>query len=151
VKLGFLQAFTVDEQDPVAVEPLVTPEADIDGWTLEDTALARVIKPSDRRELATLLHCLSLRLPTPWAYERSAQLLEANGQLRQALAACEAWFALPEETRSQRATQTRRLDRHRQRLRGILNARQGRAGDSEVRAGTVPGHAAYPRSAFPRP
>jgi hypothetical protein len=151
VQLGFLQTFRVEEQEPVAVEPLVIPRANIDGWTLEGTALAHVIKPADRRELATLLHCLNLGLPTPWAYERTAQVLEANGQIRQALAACEAWFALPERVRQQRSTQTRRLDRYRQRLRAMLHTQQGRRNEGEARAGAVPSHAAYPRSAFPRP
>ena len=115
------------EQQPVAVAPLVVPLASVDGWTLEGTALDGRIATADRRELTALLHCVSLRVRTPWTYERAAELLEANGQLGQALAATEAWFTLPEDVWRSHAGQTRMLDRRRQRLRSILHAQVAEA------------------------
>jgi hypothetical protein len=82
---------------------------------------------TDRRELTALLHCLSLNVSTPWTYERAAEMLEANGQLAQALAACEAWFALPEDVRQDHASQNRMLNRRQQRLRSIMHAQAAEA------------------------
>jgi hypothetical protein len=112
-----------DDDDPdVPVPPLVTPRLSIDGWTLAGTPLADRVPREVVSELTTLLHCASMRMETPWTYERAAELLEACGEPEQALAACEAWFALPASRGSVHAAKNRALTRRRHRLRSQLAA-----------------------------
>jgi hypothetical protein len=109
-----------DDDRYVPVAPLVSPRFSVDGWTLAGTPLANRVPPSELGELTALLHCASMRVDTPWTYERAAQLLEECGEVEQALAACEAWFALPASRRSAHAGKTRAIARRRTRLRMVF-------------------------------
>ena len=100
--------------------PLVAPRLTVDGWTLSGTPLAGRVPRALTGELTTLLHSASMRVGTPWTYERAAELLEQSGQPEQALAACEAWFALPASRAPESGAKNRSLGRRRQRLRTAL-------------------------------
>jgi hypothetical protein len=111
-----------DDDQPVPVPPLVAPRFSVDGWTLAGTPLHGRVPRAFLGELTALLHGAATGLETPWTYERAAQLLEECGEREQALAACEAWFALPEHRRAAHASRARGLVRRRQRLRALVGA-----------------------------
>jgi len=118
--------------DDVPPLPLVVPRSSVDGWTLAETALAARVPREDQREVATLLHGVSIGVDTPYTYERAVDLLEELGEEEQALSACEAWLAHPAADRPTSASTTRLLTKRRARLRAKvaetrLQARQ-RAG-----------------------
>jgi hypothetical protein len=112
---------------PAEVEPvpLVVPRSSIDGWTLDGTPLAASVARGDRRELATLLHGVAVRVETPWTYIRAVELLEAAHEPAQAYAVCAAWLALPAATRPGHAHDTRTLVRAQDRLRVRLGVPEG--------------------------
>lgn len=105
----------------VEVVPLLKPSASVDGWTLAGTPLAKRLSRAESRELATLLHGVHIRADTPWTYERAAAMLEQHGEPAQALAVCEAWFALPAATAPANSQRTRAIGRRRARLRSRLS------------------------------
>lgn len=108
---------------PVVTAPLVTPQATVDGWTLEGTPLASAVPRPVQRELTTLLHGVAVGVDTAWTYARAVEILETAGELGQAHAVCEAWLAQPAATRPEHAARTRALTRQRDRLRHRLAAR----------------------------
>jgi hypothetical protein len=105
----------------VAPVELVTPQATIDGWTLDGTALAGSVRDRQlQRELCTLLHGIAVRVDTPWTYERAAAILDEAGEPAQAHAVCEAWLRRPASRESTNSQATRHLTRLRDRLRSRL-------------------------------
>lgn len=117
----------LDDGRDLPVPPLVRPRLSVDGWTLAGTPLAARIPRHLLAELTTLLHSVSTGASAPWTYERAAELLEECGEPAQALAACEAWFALPAATGRANAARSRALARRRSRLRLRLRQLDGTA------------------------
>lgn len=110
--------------EDVPVGGVVEPQASVDGWTLAGTALASRVSREDQRELATLLHGVTISVDTPYTYDRATELLEQVGEVEQALAVAEAWLAHPAAERPTHAGTTRLLTKRRARLRAkVLESR----------------------------
>ncbi|MGH8867522.1 MAG: hypothetical protein ACRDYU_05945 [Actinomycetes bacterium] len=111
--------------EDVPVVPVVAPHMSVDGWTLAGTPLGARIRPGDQRELATLLHGVSIGVDTPYTYERACDVLDRIGEVEQALAVCESWLSHPASERPTSATTTRLLTKRRARLQAkVVEVRQ---------------------------
>ena len=74
------------ELPPDLVEPVIEPRFGIDGWTYRGTVLEERFPGHIEAELAPLAHAICAGMATPWTYERTARLLEAEGAHAQAYA-----------------------------------------------------------------
>lgn len=117
----------------VAPVPLVEPRSTVDGWTLAGTVLAGRVRREDQRELATLLHGVSIRVDTAYTYERASQMLERVDELEQALTVCEEWLAHPASQRPVAASTTRLMTKRRARLRARVAEQRASAEQQPLR------------------